>query len=80
MDRDGTGDGYDIPLTAAVSRAVPVPVIASGGAGHPEHLRVGLVVGRADAALAASIFHFSAHPLPATKAYLDGHGVPVRLG
>ena len=79
MDRDGTGDGYDIPLTAAVSRAVPVPVIASGGAGHPEHLREVLVEGCAAAALAASIFHFSAHPLAATKAYLRDHDVPVRL-
>jgi cyclase len=79
MDRDGTGDGYDIPLTAAVARAVPVPVIASGGAGHPEHLREVLVEGGADAALAASIFHFSAHPVPVTKAYLRAHDVPVRL-
>jgi cyclase len=79
MDRDGTGDGYDIPLTAAVARAVPVPVIASGGAGHPEHLREVLVEGLADAALAASIFHFAAHPLPATKAYLRDHEVPVRI-
>jgi cyclase len=79
MDRDGTGDGYDIPLTAAVSRAVRVPVIASGGAGHPEHLREVLVEGLADAALAASIFHFAAHPLPATKAYLRDHEVPVRI-
>jgi imidazole glycerol-phosphate synthase subunit HisF len=79
MDRDGTGDGYDIPLTAAVARAVPVPVIASGGAGHPEHLREVLVEGLADAALAASIFHFAAHPLPATKVYLRDHEVPVRI-
>jgi imidazole glycerol-phosphate synthase subunit HisF len=79
MDRDGTGDGYDIPLTAAVARAVPVPVIASGGAGHPEHLREVLVEGLADAALAASIFHFAAHPLLATKAYLRDHEVPVRI-
>ncbi|HEV7465443.1 MAG TPA: imidazole glycerol phosphate synthase subunit HisF [Candidatus Dormibacteraeota bacterium] len=79
MDRDGTGDGYDIPLTAAVARAVPVPVIASGGAGHPEHLREVLIEGLADAALAASIFHFAAHPLPATKAYLRDHEVPVRI-
>jgi len=79
MDRDGTGDGYDIALTAAVARAVPVPVIASGGAGNPEHLREVLVEGFADAALAASIFHFSAHPVPVTKAYLRDHDVPVRL-
>ncbi|HEX3607441.1 MAG TPA: imidazole glycerol phosphate synthase subunit HisF [Candidatus Dormibacteraeota bacterium] len=79
MDRDGTGDGYDIALTAAVARAVPVPVIASGGAGNPEHLREVLVEGLADAALAASIFHFSAHPVPVTKAYLRDHDVPVRL-
>jgi cyclase len=79
MDRDGTGDGYDIPLTLAVSRAVPVPVIASGGAGHPEHLREVLVEGGADAALAASIFHFAAHPLAVTKAYLRDHDVPVRI-
>jgi cyclase len=79
MDRDGTGDGYDIPLTAAVARAVPVPVIASGGAGHPEHLREVLVEGLADAALAASIFHFAAHPLPTTKVYLRDHEVPVRI-
>jgi len=79
MDRDGTGDGYDIALTAAVAGAVPVPVIASGGAGRPEHLREVLVEGGADAALAASIFHFSAHPVAVTKAYLRDHGVPVRL-
>ena len=79
MDRDGTGQGYDLELTRAVARAVPVPVVASGGAGSPEHLREVLTTGEADAALAASIFHFSAHPLPATKAYLRDRGVPVRL-
>jgi imidazole glycerol-phosphate synthase subunit HisF len=79
MDRDGTGAGYDVELTAAVSGAVSVPVIASGGAGCPEHLREVLVEGGADAALAASIFHFSAHPVPVTKAYLRDRGVPVRL-
>ena len=79
MDRDGTRDGYDVELTAAVAEAVPVPVIASGGAGRPEHLREVLVEGRADAALAASIFHFAAYPVPVTKAYLRDQGVPVRL-
>jgi len=79
MDRDGTGLGYDIELTRAVAAAVPVPVIASGGAGEPEHLREVLVEGGADAALAASIFHFESHPVPRTKEYLRQHGVPVRL-
>ena len=79
MDRDGTGDGYDIALTRAVAAAVPVPVIASGGAGEPEHLREVLTDGHADAALAASIFHFDAHPVPRTKEYLRDHGVPIRL-
>jgi cyclase len=79
MDRDGTGGGYDLALTASVATAVPVPVIASGGAGEPEHLRAVLTEGRADAALAASIFHFDSHPLPETKRYLAGAGVEVRL-
>jgi cyclase len=79
MDRDGTGTGYDIALTRAVAQAVPVPVIASGGAGGPEHLREVLTDGGADAALAASIFHFDAHPVPQTKDYLRRAGVPVRL-
>ena len=79
MDRDGTGTGYDLDLTAAVAAAVPVPVIASGGAGEPEHLRAVLTEGGADAALAASIFHFDAHPIPATKRYLADAGVEVRL-
>ena len=80
MDRDGTGDGYDLALTRAVSEAVSVPVIASGGVGRLEHLREGLVEGRADAALVASLFHFGLHTVPEAKRYLDGHGVPVRLG
>ena len=80
MDRDGTGDGYDIALTRAVSEAVSVPVIASGGVGRLEHLREGLVEGRADAALVASLFHFGQHTVPEAKRYLDEHGVPVRLG
>jgi cyclase len=79
MDRDGTLDGYDIGLTLAVSGAVSVPVIASGGAGEPEHLRAALDEGRADAALAASIFHDGVHPIAATKRYLRDHGIEVRL-
>ncbi|MGI8847782.1 MAG: imidazole glycerol phosphate synthase subunit HisF [Candidatus Dormibacteria bacterium] len=78
MDRDGTRDGYDLELTRTVVAAVPVPVIASGGAGEPEHLRAVLADASADAALAASIFHYGAHPVPATKAYLREHGVEVR--
>src|SRR5262245_42748543 len=79
MDKDGTQDGYDLELTRAVSDAVRVPVVASGGAGHPEHLYQALTAGRADAALAASIFHYGTHPIPVTKAYLAARGVPVRL-
>jgi cyclase len=79
MDRDGTKNGYDLDLTRAVADAVAVPVIASGGAGEPEHLREVLTDGHADAALAASIFHFDAHPVPQTKEYLRQHGVVVRL-
>jgi cyclase len=79
MDRDGTQDGYDLELTRAVSTGLPIPVIASGGAGEPEHLRAVLSEGCADAALAASIFHDGIHPIPSTKAYLRAHGVEVRL-
>jgi len=79
MDRDGTGAGYDLALTRAVAEAVSVPVIASGGVGRLEHLREGLVEGRADAALVASLFHFGQHTVPEAKRYLDEHGVPVRL-
>jgi imidazole glycerol-phosphate synthase subunit HisF len=79
MDRDGTGKGYDLELTAAVAASVTVPVIASGGAGAPEDLRLALTEGGADAALAATIFHFDAHPVPETKRYLRDHGVEVRL-
>ena len=78
MDRDGTKDGYDLELTRAVSDAVSVPVIASGGAGSLEHLYEGLVEGRADAVLAASIFHFGLHTIAEAKAYLRGRGVEVR--
>jgi cyclase len=79
MDRDGTRDGYDLELTAAVAVAVPVPVIASGGAGTLAHLHDGLTAGRADAALAASIFHFGEYTIAEAKAYLRERGVPVRL-
>ena len=78
MDRDGTKDGYDLELTRAVSQSVSVPVIASGGAGSLEHLYEGLVDGCADAALAASIFHFGTHTIAEAKAYLRGRGVEVR--
>jgi len=78
MDRDGTKYGYDLELTRAVSQSVSVPVIASGGAGSLEHLYEGLVDGCADAALAASIFHFGTHTIAEAKAYLRGRGVEVR--
>jgi cyclase len=78
MDRDGTRDGYDLELTRAIATAVPVPVIASGGAGDPEHVRAALVEGGADAALAASIFHFDAFPIPVVKDHLAAAGVEVR--
>ncbi len=78
MDRDGTKDGYDLSLTRAVADAVTIPVIASGGAGTLNHLYEALVVGGADAALAASIFHFREYAIQDAKAYLRGRGVPVR--
>jgi imidazole glycerol-phosphate synthase subunit HisF len=77
MDRDGTSDGYDLPLTTAVSEAVGVPVIASGGAGELEHLAQALHAG-ADAALCASIFHYGRFTIPEAKAHLAAAGVPVR--
>jgi cyclase len=79
MDRDGTRDGYDLELTRTIAEAVSVPVIASGGAGTLAHLHDGLVEGRADAVLAASIFHFGQHTVPEAKRYLRARGVPVRL-
>jgi cyclase len=79
MDRDGTHEGYDLDLVARVADAVPVPVIASGGVGTLEHLREGLTKGHADAALAASIFHFGRHTIGEAKRYLHEHGVPVRF-
>jgi cyclase len=79
IDRDGTRSGFDCELTAAVSTAVPIPVIASGGAGVPEHFREVFSTGCADAALAASIFHFSEHAVRDLKQFLSTHGVPMRL-
>lgn len=79
IDRDGTKRGFDCALTAAVSSAVAIPVIASGGAGTFEHFVDVFTTGRADAALAASIFHFSEHAVRDLKAHLHAHGVPVRL-
>jgi len=79
MDRDGTQDGYEIALTRAVSDAVSIPVIASGGAGTLDHFRAALVEGGADAALAASLFHYKRLSVGQVKAYLRGQGVPVRL-
>lgn len=78
MDRDGTKAGFDCPLTAAVSDAVSIPVIASGGAGSFEHFAEVFADGRADAALAASIFHFNTHGVAELKQYLGAMGVPVR--
>jgi len=80
MDRDGTRDGYDLELTAAVSGAVDVPVVASGGVGQLEHLVEGAVEGRADAVLVASIFHRREYTVGEAKAYLAEHGVTVRPG
>jgi cyclase len=79
MDRDGTRSGFDCALTAAVSSAVPIPVIASGGAGEFEHFLEVFTAGRADAALAASIFHFAEKSVTGLKRYLASHDVPVRL-
>jgi len=79
MDRDGTGDGYDLELTRAVSEAVSVPVIASGGVGTLEHLHEGVVKGKADALLVASMFHFGRHTIAEAKAYLREGGVAVRI-
>jgi cyclase len=78
MDRDGTRDGYDLDLTRAVTDTVPIPVIASGGVGEPEHVRAGLVEGGADAALAASIFHDGVFSIAEVKRYLADAGVVVR--
>tara|TARA_B100000686_G_scaffold1612_1_gene1778 strand:+ start:888 stop:1658 length:771 start_codon:yes stop_codon:yes gene_type:complete len=79
MDCDGTKDGYDLEVTAAVSEAVSIPVVASGGAGHPQHLADAITIGKADAALAASIFHFGEFTIQKTKAVMAANNVPVRL-
>ena len=79
MDRDGTKDGYDIELTRTVSQSVDIPVIASGGVGTLEHLYQGLVSGKADAVLAASIFHYHEFTIAQVKSYLKERGVTVRL-
>lgn len=79
MDADGTKDGYDIEITRAVVEAVNVPVVASGGAGSPEHLRAAVVEGKASAALAASIFHYGEYTIEETKRYMAERGVTVRL-
>ena len=79
MDRDGTGDGYDLELTRAISEAVSLPVIASGGAGTLAHLHEGVSRGKADAVLVATMFHFGQHTVGEAKAYLHARGVPVRI-
>jgi len=79
MDADGTQSGYDLPMTRAVSEAVDIPVVASGGAGGPEHILEVLTEGKADAALAASIFHYEKHTIRETKELLARHKVPVRI-
>lgn len=79
MDADGTKNGYDLEITAAVSQAVSIPVVASGGAGRPEHLADAIQVGHASAALAASIFHFGEYSIQQTKQVMAARGIPVRL-
>lgn len=79
MDRDGTKDGYDLPITSAVSSAVQIPVVASGGAGSPQHMVDAIRIGKADAVLAASIFHFGKYSIEETKRLMSNQGIPVRL-
>ncbi|HEY2840755.1 MAG TPA: imidazole glycerol phosphate synthase subunit HisF [Pirellulales bacterium] len=79
MDADGTRDGYDLEITAAVSQAVSIPVVASGGAGKPDHLADAILKGHADAALAATIFHFGQYTIEQTKQIMAARGIPVRL-
>jgi cyclase len=78
MDQDGVKSGYDLGVTRAISEAVNVPVIASGGVGNLEHLAAGILEGKADAVLAASIFHFGEYSVPEAKAYLASRGIVVR--
>ncbi|MEE3369174.1 MAG: imidazole glycerol phosphate synthase subunit HisF [Planctomycetota bacterium] len=78
MDCDGTKDGYDLEITSAVSEAVSIPVVASGGAGNPQHLADAIEHGKADAALAASIFHFGEFSIGETKRVMAARGIPVR--
>ncbi|MGQ9574309.1 MAG: imidazole glycerol phosphate synthase subunit HisF [Thermoguttaceae bacterium] len=79
MDADGTQDGYDLEMTAAVCRAVSIPVVASGGAGCPDHLADAILLGGADAVLAASIFHYGQYTIRQTKQLMQARGIPVRL-
>ena len=79
MDADGTKDGYDLEITAAVTQAVSIPVVASGGAGCPDHLADAILLGGADAVLAASIFHYGQYTIQETKRWMQDRGVPVRL-
>jgi len=78
IDRDGTKLGYDLEITRRISEAVFIPVIASGGAGEPSHLRDAFTAGMADAAIVASIVHYGEHPIPALKSYLKSNGVEIR--
>jgi cyclase len=80
IDRDGTNVGFEIELTGAISRSVSIPVIASGGAGEPEHLRQAFVEAGADAAIVASMVHYGSYPIPVIKRYLYEHGIEVREG
>jgi cyclase len=79
MDRDGTYDGFDIPITKKLSEELEIPIIASGGVGNPEHMYEGFTKGKADAALAASIFHFGEYTVNDVKEHLKKKDIPVRL-
>jgi cyclase len=79
MDRDGTEDGYDLELTRGMAERVNIPVIASGGAGKPKHFLEAFTIGKADAALAASVFHYDKYPVPVVKQFLVENGVVIRL-